>query len=86
VALAALAGALELADRADLRGLGVVRRSRDLMDQPSTSSPAAATASAGEVGTLGVREGAWVRMSFGGGRAGWVPVAAVLPLDAAGVD
>jgi hypothetical protein len=82
----ALAGALELTDRADLRGLAVVRRSRDLLEQPVPDGAPMAAAAAGEVGALGVREGAWVRLSLGGGRAGWLPAAAVLPLDAAGVD
>lgn len=86
VALVALAAALELQDRGGVRGLGVLRGARELLDSPSADGAAAATAAAGEVGTLGAREGAWVRLSVGGGRAGWVPAAAVLPLDAVGVD
>jgi len=86
VAIVALAAALELQDRADVRGLGVVRGSRDLLDEPASSGAPVAAATAGDVGTLGAREGAWVRLSLGGGRAGWLPVAAVLPLDGAGVD
>jgi hypothetical protein len=85
-AIVALAGALELLDRASVRGLGVVRGARDLLESPSPTSPPLADALAGDVGTLGVREGAWLRISLGGGRAGWIPAAAVLPLDAAGVD
>jgi hypothetical protein len=37
--------------------------------------------SAGEVGALGAREGAWVRVTVDGERAGWAPVASVIPLD-----
>jgi tetratricopeptide (TPR) repeat protein len=86
VALVALAAALELQDRGSVRNLGVLRGARELLDAPSPNGAAAAAAAAGEVATLGVREGAWVRLSVGGGRAGWVPAAAVLPLDAVGVD
>jgi hypothetical protein len=86
VALVALAAALELQDRGGASGLGVLRGARELLESPSPDGAAAAAAAAGEVGSLGVREGAWVRISVGGGRAGWVPAAAVLPLDAAGVD
>lgn len=85
-ALVALAGALELQDRAGVRGLGVLRGGRDLLDAPSSSGQPVAAASVGEVGTLGSREGAWVRVDLGGARAGWVPAAAVLPLDGIGVD
>jgi hypothetical protein len=38
-------------------------------------------ASAGEVGAFGAREGAWVRVVLDSEHAGWVPVAAVIPLD-----
>ena len=86
VALVALAAALELQDRGAVRGLAVLRGARELLESPSPDGAAAAAAAAGEVGMLGVREGAWVRLSVGGGRAGWVPAAAVLPLDAVGVD
>jgi tetratricopeptide (TPR) repeat protein len=86
LAVVALAAALELQDRTDLRRLGIVRGSRDLLDEPAPSGAPMAAAAAGEVGALGVREGAWVRLSLGGGRAGWLPVAAVLPLEGAGVD
>ena len=86
IALVALAAALELQDRGGVRGLAVLRGARELLESPSPDGAAAAAAAAGEVGMLGVREGAWVRLSIGGGRAGWVPAAAVLPLDAVGVD
>jgi tetratricopeptide (TPR) repeat protein len=85
-AVVALAGALELQDRATVRGLGVLRGARDLLDAPSADGAPVAAAAAGEVGTLGVREGAWVRIAVGGARAGWLPAAAVVPLDGAGVD
>jgi hypothetical protein len=86
VAIILLAAALELVDRADVRGLGAVRTSRTLLDAPSAEGAPAVAATAGEVGSLGVREGAWVRLSLGSGRAGWLPVASVLPLDGADVD
>jgi hypothetical protein len=54
-----------------------------LLEEPSPAGAPIAAVTAGEVGTLGAREGAWVRLSFGGARAGWIPVAAVLSLDAA---
>jgi tetratricopeptide (TPR) repeat protein len=85
-ALVALGGALELHDRAGVRGLGVLRKARDLLDAPSSNGQPVAAATVGEVGTLGTREGPWVRLDLGGGRAGWLPAAAVLPLDGAGVD
>ena len=86
VAVVALVAALELQDRAALRGLGVVRGARDLRESPSPESPAVAAAASGEVGSLGVREGAWVRIALDGARAGWLPIAAVLPLEGGGVD
>ena len=86
IAVVMLGAALELADRADVRGLGALRTSRTLLDAPNGDGAPLVAATAGEVGSLGVREGAWVRLSLGGGRAGWLPVAAVLPLDGAGVD
>jgi len=86
VAVVGLAATLELQERASVRGLGVVRGSRDLRDSPSLDGAAVAAATAGEVGSVGVREGVWVRIALDGARAGWLPAAAVLPLDAAGVD
>jgi tetratricopeptide (TPR) repeat protein len=85
-AVVALAVALELRDRTGVRGLGVVRDARDLRDSPSPGGAAIAAAGSGEVGTLGIREGAWVRIVLDGARAGWLPVAAVLPLDDGGMD
>jgi hypothetical protein len=35
---------------------------------------------------MGAREGAWVRLTLDGARAGWLPVAALIPLDGAGGD
>ena len=62
------------------RGLGALREARDLLDAPATGA-AVASVSAGEVGALGAREGAWVRVTVDGERAGWAPVASVIPLD-----
>ena len=86
LAVVALAAALELQDHARARSLGVVRGARDLREVPSPDGAAVAAATAGEVGSLGAREGAWVRIALDGARAGWLPVAAVLPLDDGGVD
>ncbi len=85
-AVVALAAGLELQDRAAVRGLGALRGARELRDAPSADGAPVAAAVAGEVGALGPREGAWVRLVLDGARAGWVPAAAVLPLDGAGVD
>jgi tetratricopeptide (TPR) repeat protein len=84
--IVALAGALELQDRASVRALGVLRGARDLLDAPSPGAAPAAAAVAGDVGRLGAREGAWVRITLDGARAGWLPAAAVLPLDGNGAD
>jgi hypothetical protein len=84
LAVVALGGALELRDRADVRGLGVLRSGRELLDAPTPAASPAASAAAGEVGVMGAREGAWVRLMLDGSRAGWLPVAALLPLDDAG--
>ncbi len=86
LAVASLAGALELHGRADARGLGVVRAGRELLGAPLPSASPAAAVAAGEVGALGAREGAWVRIRVDGARAGWIPVAAILPLDGGGAD
>ena len=81
VAVVLLLGALELRERLESHALGVLRESRHLVDAPG-SSAALAAASTGETGLLGAREGAWVRIEFDANRAGWVPVASVLALDA----
>ena len=60
-------------------------RSRLLLEAPG-SQAATASGTVGETGTLGAREGAWVRIALDGARVGWVPVASVLPLDAAAID
>ena len=86
VAIVSLVSALELQERAGVRGLGAARRGRELLDAPGVEGSPVASVSAGEVGLLGVREGGWVRLAIDGARAGWIPVASVLPLDAAGVD
>src|SRR5260221_49 len=72
---------LEARDRLDVRGLAVLRDSRRLVDAPG-SVTSTGSASAGETGVVGAREGPWVRIVFDGTRAGWVPGASVLPLDA----
>lgn len=71
----------ELARRSRATGLGAVRTSRSLLAEPAHDAEAVAATAAGEVGALGPREGAWVRITVDGERSGWVPVAAVLPLD-----
>ncbi len=86
LALVLLVTAVELEDRAAVRGLGVIRHARPLLEAPSTDRPAASSAASGEVGTLGAREGSWVWIVLDGTRAGWVPTGAVLALDGDGVD
>ena len=82
VAVVLLGGALELRDRLDVSGLGVIRGATALREGPTSSAVAPAQASTGQVGALGAREGAWVRIVLDATHAGWVPVASVLPLDA----
>ena len=82
VAVVLLGGALGLRDRLDVRGLGVIRGVTPLRDAPASSAAAPAQATTGQVGTLGARDGAWVRIALDATHAGWVPVASVLPLDA----
>lgn len=84
IALVLLVGAVELEDRAAVRGLGVMRHARPLLLAPSADRPAATDAATGEVGTLGAREGSWVWIVLDGARAGWVPAGAVLALDGDG--
>lgn len=81
LSLILLAVALELQGGEDVRGLAALRSARSLLDAPTSNASSVAAASAGEVGVLGAREGAWVRVTLDGARAGWVPVAAMLPLD-----
>lgn len=71
----------EVRDRLDSRGLAVLRDSRRLVDAPG-SATSTASASAGETGAVTAREGPWVHIVFDGARAGWVPGASVLLLDA----
>jgi len=80
LALLLLGAALELESRSSVRGLGALRSGRSLLEAPSPGAAGAAMASAGEVGSTGAREGAWVRVVLDHERAGWVPVAAVIPL------
>ena len=75
-----LLGTVALERRLSPRGLGALRVGRELLDAPASGAPVA-TVGAGEVGALGAREGAWVRLTVDGERAGWAPVATVIPLD-----
>jgi hypothetical protein len=86
VALVAFAGALELRDRTEPRGLAVLRRSQSLLDAPTAGGAASGAAAIGEVALLGAREGAWVRVTLDDARAGWVPTSAVIPLESAASD
>lgn len=81
LSLLLLGATLELARRSRASGLGAMRSSRSLLAEPAANAAAIAAATAGEVGALGAREGAWVRITVDAERAGWVPVATVLPLD-----
>jgi hypothetical protein len=75
-----LLGAVDIERRMSPHGLGALREGRELLDAPA-SGAAVAAVGAGEVGVLGVREGAWVRVTVDGERAGWAPVASIIPLD-----
>ena len=81
VSVVLMLAALELADRLEPHALAVLRASRPLLEAPG-SSVALASGNIGETGMLGAREGAWVRIALDDARAGWVPVASVLALDA----
>jgi hypothetical protein len=84
VAVACLAAALELRERLDVQGLGVLRTALTLQEAPGASAGGGAAgipAAVGEVGLLGAREGAWVRIALDPSRSGWVPTAAVLSLE-----
>ncbi|MEO7455807.1 MAG: hypothetical protein ABIY52_06050, partial [Gemmatimonadaceae bacterium] len=81
LAVVLLAAALEMRDRLDPGGLAVLRTSGLLLEAPG-SQGATASASVGETGRLGAREGEWVRIALDNDRAGWIPVASVLLLDA----
>lgn len=76
-----LLATLELESRASPHGLGALRNGRALLDAPAWDAMSVANVGAGEVGSTGPREGAWVRIVLDGERAGWVPVASVVPLD-----
>jgi hypothetical protein len=80
IAIVGLFGALELRDHLEPTGLAVLRDTRLLLEAPG-SSVAAASGVVGETGQLGAREGAWIRIALDRSRAGWVPIASVLPLD-----
>ena len=74
-------GTFELRDRLAPRDLGVLRDTRLLRDAPG-STTATASGVVGETGIMGAREGGWIYMALDRTRAGWVPVASVLPMDA----
>jgi len=81
VAVVFLAGALELGDRLDASGLGVLRHAVSLVGSPASGAASTGSAGAGEVGLVGAREGGWVRITLDGTRAGWVPASDVLSLE-----
>ncbi len=85
IAVVLVLGAVELRDRLDARGLAVLRDTRLLLESPG-SNVAAASGVVGEAGTVGAREGAWVRIALDNVRAGWVPIASVLLMDAPSSD
>ncbi|MEP6729657.1 MAG: hypothetical protein ABJE10_03410 [bacterium] len=72
--------ALEVQEQLDPGGLAVMRTTRLLLEAPGSQN-GLASANIGETGRIGAREGAWVRIALDGARAGWVPVASVLPID-----
>jgi hypothetical protein len=81
LSLVLLLASLALEEAASPRGLGALRTGRALLDAPAWNATSVAAVAAGEVGAVGAREGAWVRIALDGDRAGWVPAAAVIPLD-----
>jgi len=81
LSLLLVGAAFELQRRVGVNGVGALRNARTLLDAPSAGAASVATSSAGEVGAIGPREGAWVRVILDDERAGWVPAAAVIPLD-----
>ena len=81
VALVGLVGLFELEAQLGARDLGVLVRSRALVETPSADAPALATAGSGEAGRLGARESGWVYLTIDAARAGWVPASAVMPID-----
>jgi hypothetical protein len=84
VAVVSLAGALELRTRLDPRGLALLRGTTVLKEAPVLGSASVAAGVVGEVGTIGARDGAWVRITFDAGRVGWLSAAALIPLDEPG--
>ena len=80
VSFIVLLGGVGIERKLSPRGLGALRESRELLDAPS-SGAAVASVGVGEVGRLSAREGAWVRVTLDDERAGWAPVASVIPLD-----
>jgi len=85
-AIVGLLATLQLKERLDVRGLGVLRGSVALSESAEAGVAATGSAGVGEVGLVGAREGPWVRITLDGARAGWVPASAILPLDEAAGD
>lgn len=81
VSLLLFGTAFELVIQARVRGLAALRTSRSLLSAPTSDAEAVAAVTAGEVGALGTREGSWVRITVDADRAGWIPTAAVLPIE-----
>jgi tetratricopeptide (TPR) repeat protein len=81
LALAGLAGLLELNDRLGARDLAVVTHSRPLLASPSADGAPISALGAGEAGRLGARESGWVHITLDEARSGWVPADAVVLVD-----
>ena len=79
-----LGASLGLRNQLDPRGLAVLRQTGEMTESPGAA--ASASAGAGETGRINARDGTWVRITIDGTRAGWVPAASVLPLDASALD
>jgi hypothetical protein len=62
-------------------GAGVVE-SGALRTEPALNADVGAAVLAGELADIVARRGAWARVSFDDGRAGWIEAARVHPLDA----
>ena len=81
VAASLLLVALDVQDRAAARRLGVIRAAHDLASAPALGSETDGSAAVGEMAEVLAREGVWTRVSLDGGREGWVPSDAVLPVS-----
>ncbi len=74
--------AIAVAGRLDAHGLAVVRADTALSNDPALGADRGATVVTGETVRVLGRQGAWARVGLDGGRQGWLPVQALVALDA----